>query len=87
MITPVLYGNHLNVTIRLIKGIVTEENVPVESNIIVLNRDTGQKIGTTRSDKNGKYSLLVPEARLYSVIAFNAQKTFNAAIQDLVVPK
>ena len=84
---PLQFGIQTNTKVRLVKGVVTEKDVPVIATVIILNRDTGQKLGRTRTNKNGEYSLLVPEARFYSVIAFHAQKTFNAVIQDLVVPK
>lgn len=87
MEVPITFGIVSDTKVRVVKGIVTEEDIPVVATVIILNRDTGLKLGRTQSNKNGEYSLLVPEARFYSVIAFHAQKTFDAVIQDLVVPK
>ena len=50
-------------------------------------RTTGKKVGECVADKHGKYSFRGLTAANHFIIAHHPESTFNAVIQDNVVPK
>lgn len=72
---------------NIISGMVAELGRPVSRTVRAYMRSTGILLGSTVSDKNGRYKMYLPLSYAYTVVAIDPKKLFNAVIQDNVVPK
>ena len=72
---------------RVVAGRTAELGVPVSRQVRAYSHETGILLAQTRSDAGGKYKLYLPYDSSYTLVAVDSRKTFNAVIQDNVVPK
>ncbi|MCO8059125.1 hypothetical protein [Acinetobacter towneri] len=71
----------------VITGVVMELGSPVIRQVRAYSRTNGALLESTYSNKDGKYKLYLPYDSSYTLVAVDSRKTFNAVIQDNVVPK
>lgn len=72
---------------RVIAGRTAELGVPVSRQVRAYSHETGVLLSQVRSGSDGKYKLYLPFDSSYTLVAVDSRKTFNAVIQDNVVPK
>lgn len=73
--------------LTIISGLTTELGVPMSKQVRVYSRASGALITSLKSQHDGSYKAYLPRDVSYTVIAIDETKTFNAVIQDNVVPK
>ena len=73
--------------VKLIAGTTRELGVVVSRQVRAYSHETGILLAQTRSSTGGKYKLYLPYDSSYTLVAVDSRKTFNAVIQDNVVPK
>ena len=70
-----------------INGVVCVLGAPSQCRVSLYERTTGKKVGECVADKHGKYAFRGLTAANHFIIAHHPESTFNAVIQDNVVPK
>lgn len=70
-----------------IKGIVTEKKVPIPCRVRLFEKLSGRLIAETVTDAQGHYQFDHLTAVKFFLVAHHPASTFNAVIQDNVVPK
>lgn len=71
----------------VITGKTLELGIPISREVRIYSRSNGSLLASTQSDVFGKYKAYIPLDMAYIVISIDPHKTFNAVIQDNVVPK
>lgn len=84
-----LQNINIGSTVTKVKGSVKKIGNQYKDAIVVLyNKANLQPIAVRKPDENGNYKFLGLNTDLKTfVVAFDANKQFNAVIQDNVVPK
>jgi len=75
----------------IIRGTVTENEIPVERQVLLYDRTTGALRGQTLSDPSGEYEFQIPESQkdqLHYVAALDTiGGPYNAQIKDYIQPE
>lgn len=68
-------------------GVVTEKKVPIPCRVRLFEKLSGRLIAETVTDAQGNYEFDHLTAVKFFLVAHHPASTFNAVIQDNVVPK
>ncbi|MDM1247928.1 carboxypeptidase regulatory-like domain-containing protein [Acinetobacter sp. R933-2] len=68
-------------------GTVTEKKVPIPCRVRLFEKNTGRLIAETLTDAQGNYEFDHLTAVKFFLVAHHPASTYNAIIQDNVVPK
>lgn len=68
-------------------GTVTEKKVPIPCRVRLFEKLSGRLIAETLTDEQGNYEFDHLTATKFFLVAHHPASTFNAVIQDNVVPK
>ena len=70
-----------------IKGSVKEQNIPFPCRLRLFERISGRLISEVMTDQGGNYVFNHLTANKFFIVAHHPSNTYNAVIQDNVVPK
>ena len=73
--------------ISVVAGKTLEIGTPVSRQVRAYGRSNGALLGSVQSDKNGVYKMYLPLDVAYTIVSLDPHKTYNAVIQDNVVPQ
>lgn len=90
-ITPAITNTNANIYTNnkglSIIGTVTEKAVPIPCRVRLFEKLSGRLIAETLTDVQGHYEFDHLKAVKFFLVAHHPASTFNAVIQDNVVPK
>lgn len=73
--------------ISVVAGKTLEVGNPVSRQVRAYSRLNGSLLRSVQSDMNGFYKMYLPLDTAYTIVSIDPHKTYNAVIQDNVVPK
>lgn len=72
---------------NVIAGQTFVQGLPSQKNIRIYDGRTGVLLSIAKTKPDGKFKVYVPHANSYCIVGVDIKRTFNAVIQDNVVPK
>ena len=70
-----------------IKGLVKEQSIPIPCRVRLFEKLSGRMMNEVLTDNDGNYEFNHLTANKFFIVAHHPLNTYNAVIQDNVVPK